>query len=168
MKTIITLLANVCLFLASPSSFACGGNEYWDEDPKGVPVWTTRNEIDLSKAANARVTEDVLRAALVRSGLRSCAGIEKDVVDADVQRALRTQAGPVHRERGWTNYKEITQVLVSHRLRPKLGPMLEVMTRTKISTDRSGRFVSAPLDYQSNAVALANKVAENLTALVSK
>jgi hypothetical protein len=28
MKTIVALLANVCLLLASPSSFACGGNEY--------------------------------------------------------------------------------------------------------------------------------------------
>jgi hypothetical protein len=103
----------------------------------------------------------------VKSGLRSCSGIEKDLVDADVQRALRTEAGPVPRERGWTNYKEITQVLVRHRLRPTLGPVLEIMTRTKIS-DRNGRFMSAPLDYQSNAVALAKKVAENLTTLLSK
>jgi hypothetical protein len=28
MKTIVALLANVCLLPASPSSFACGGNEY--------------------------------------------------------------------------------------------------------------------------------------------
>jgi hypothetical protein len=30
MKTIVALLANLCLLLACPSSFACGGNEYAD------------------------------------------------------------------------------------------------------------------------------------------
>jgi hypothetical protein len=159
------LVAAACLLLANPACFGCGGNEYWDDDPKGFPVWTSRNEIDLNKSGNARVTDDLLRTALGRSGLHSCSGVEKDLLDADVQRAIRTQATPAAREHGWTNYREITQVLIRHRLRPKLGPMLEVMTRTKICTDRSGKFVPAPLDYQSNAVAVANKVAENLAAL---
>jgi hypothetical protein len=168
MKTLFLLAPSLVLALLSSTVLACAGNEYWQDDPKGTPVWTARNEVEVEKAADSRVTDNLLRAALSKSGLRSCSGVEKDLVDADVKRAIRTDSFAVTKHRRWANYQEITQVLIRHRLRGQTGAVLEIMTRTKVCMQRGGRFMPAPLDYQQDAVLLANKVADNLTALLSR
>ena|ERR1700686_16181 len=168
MKTLFLLAPSLVLALLSSTVFACAGNEYWQDDPKGTPVWTLRKVVEIEKEAESRVDDNLLRVAFARSGLKSCSGVEKDLIDADVKRAIRTESTPVAREQLWSNYDEVTQVMIRHRRGRDTGAVLEVMTRTKICWDRSGRFVSAPSKYQQDAVDQANKVARNLVALLSR
>lgn len=168
MKTLIRLAPSLILLVFSSTVFACAGNEYWQDDPKGPPVWTLRKVVEIEKEAEARVDDKLLRVAFARSGLKSCSGVEKDLIDADVKRAIRTDSAPVAREQLWSNYDEITQVMIRHRRGRDSGAVFEVMTRTKICWDRSGRFVPAPSRYQQDAIDQANKVARNLAALLSK
>ena len=167
MKALPPLALSLVFVARASIVFACAGNEYWQEDLKGTPVWTVRKKIEIEKEAEARVDDKLLRVAFARSGLKSCSGVEKDLVNADVKRAIRTEADPVAREQRWANYDEITQLMIRHRQSGHAGAILEVMTRTKIR-DRSGHFVPAPAKYQQDALEQANKVARNLIALLSK
>jgi hypothetical protein len=164
----LRFLLGLCFVLpVASTAFACSGNEYWQDDPKGTPVWISRVEIELDRG-ESRINDQLLRSALVRAGLRYCTGIERDLVDADVKRAIRTAATAISKQRRWTNYQEVTQVMIRYRVGAQTGAVLEVMTRTKVSMDRSGRFVAAPATYQVDATALANRVAENLNAALGR
>lgn len=157
-----------CFFALASRVIACPGNEFWQDDPRGVPVWTSRQEINLDAGASSRVDDALLRTALSRAGLHPCSGVERDLVDADVQRAIRTAASPISKQRRWSNYREVTQVLIRHRQSGRTGGLLEVMTRTKLCFDRSGRFSPASPEYQADAVALASAVADRLNALLAR
>jgi hypothetical protein len=85
-----------------------------------------------------------------------------------VQRAIRSVAFPVARQKGFLNYDEITQVMIRQVLRPNASGVLEVLTRTKIRKAGDSAFVTAPPEYQSNAAELADKITETLTAMLSK
>ena len=168
MKTLPPLALSFVFVALASTALACAGNEYWQDDPKGKPVWTVRNVIELENGAEAKVDDNLLRGALAKSGLKSCSGVEKNLIDADVKRAIRTEAKPISREKFWANYDEVTQLMVRLRRDRQAGPVLEVMTRTKICWDGSGQFVAALPKYQQDAVEQAKKVAQNLGALLSK
>jgi hypothetical protein len=164
MRKYFLLFLSFMLVPGDTSVFACAGNEYWSERD-----WTKRNEIELEKP-DSQITDNLLRAALAGSGVTPCPSVEKDLRSASmkIQRAIRSVASPDTRQRGWENYDEITHVMIRHRLRPNEYGVLEVLTRTKICKDGSGRFVPAPPQYQGNAAALADKIYENLTTLLSR
>jgi hypothetical protein len=168
MKALPPLALSLVFVVRASTAFACAGNEYWQDDPKGTPVWTVRKVVEVEKEAESKVDDNFLRVALAKSGLKSCSGVEKNLIDADVKRAIRTEASPISREKFWANYDEVTQLMIRYRRDLHAGPVLEVMTRTKICWDGSGRFVAALPKYQQDAVDQANKVARNLDALLSK
>jgi hypothetical protein len=157
-----------CFLALASNVIACPGNEYWQDDPKGVPVWTSRQEIELDAAASSKIDDALLRTALLRAGLHPCSGVQKDLIDADVQRAIRTAASPIQKQRRWSNYREVTQVLIRHRQPGRTGAVLEIMTRTKLCFDSSDRFSPASPEYQTDAVALASAVADRLNALLAR
>jgi hypothetical protein len=168
MKALTPLALSLVVVARASTAFACAGNEYWQDDPKGTPVWTVRKVVEVEKDAEARVDDNLLRVALAKSGLKSCSGVEKNLIDADVKRAIRTEARPIAKEKFWANYDEVTQLMIRYRRDLHAGAVLEVMTRTKICWDGGGRFVPALAKYQQDAVAQADKVARNLDALLSK
>ena len=172
MKILVPLALSLALIFRASTAFGCAGNEYWRDDPKGTPVWTVRKVIAIEKDAESQVDDNLLRVALAKSGLKSCSGVEKDLIDADVKRAIRTEARPITIVKPYVHYDEVTQLMIRHRQNRHAGAVLEVMTRTKICWDRSGRFVPplgpALAKYQQDAVDQANKVARNLDALLSK
>jgi hypothetical protein len=157
-----------CFLLLISRVIACPGNEYWQDDPKGVPVWTSRLEIEVGAGASAKIDDTLLRTALVQAGLHPCSDVERDLVDADVRRAIRTAASPIDKQRRWSNYREVTQIMIRHRQRGRTAGVLEIMTRTKLCFDRSGRFSPASPEYQADAVALASAVAAKLNALLPR
>ena len=171
MKALPPLALSLVFVARASIVFACAGNEYWRGDPEGTPVWTVREVVEVKKEAESKVDDSLLRVALVKSGLKSCSDVEKNLIDADVKRAIRTEARPIAIVKPFVHYDEVTQLMIRHRQNRHAGAVLEVMTRTKICWDGSGRFVRpvGPLTkYQQDAVDQASKVAHNLDALLSK
>jgi hypothetical protein len=167
MKSRFPLVISLTLTLRGAAAFACSGNEYWQDDPKGVPVWTSRYEVEIENG-DSQITDNFLRTALARAGLKPCSSVEKDLVDADVKRAIRTDSSPISKAKRWGNITEITQVMIRHRARKQANGILEVLTRTKIRKARAGRFLPASPEDQQDAATLANKIADDLRAALSR
>jgi hypothetical protein len=163
-------LAAVVLLAGGSRLAACPGNEYWQNDPKDPPVWTSREELDVQQN-ESKVSDDLLRAAFAKSGLVPCPGTERDLITADVKMAVRTKASPISKEKGLNNYDEVTQIMIRYRKDPKnlqAAGVLEIMTRTKVRFSENGPFFRARPEFQANAIWLAKKVSDNLTVLLSK
>ena len=170
MNTRLFLIAVLVLLAGGSHLAACPGNEYWQNDPKEPPVWTSREELDLQNN-ESKITENLLRTALTRSGLVPCPDTEKNLINADVRMAVRTKASPISKERGLNNYDEVTQIIIRYRKDPKnqqAPAILEVMTRTKVRFSDDGPFFRAPPEFQANALWLAKKVSANLNLLLSR
>jgi hypothetical protein len=167
MKSLFPLFISLTFALGGSAAFACSGNEYWQDDPEGVPVWTSRYEVEIEKG-DAQINDNFLRMALARARLKPCSSVEKDLIDADVKRAIRTDSSPSSKQKRWGNITEITQVMIRHRARHQAPAILEVLTRTKIRKTRAGRFLPASPEDQQDAARLANKIADDLKASLSR
>jgi len=170
MTRFLFLFLSFALVAADTRVFACTGNEYWPD----TPGWIHRNDNDIElselRKTDSQITDNHLRTALRMSGVTPCPGVEKDLVSSNmkVQRAVRSAAAPVTRQKGFLNYDEITQVMIRHVLRPNAVGVLEVLTRTKICKAGDSNWVTAPPEYQRNAAELTDKITETLTAMLSK
>lgn len=154
------LTLSVVIGLQSGRALACDGDGYWPE-PAQVKTWWSRQMVSFA-AADAKVTDELLKEVMASAGLSPCPMGEKDLIGQDVKviRACRSNVLVQGISVQWDVCNECTQVLI--RLLDRSGPQgtIEVLTRTKWG--KNGEPFSQADDKAKRAPALALLVASKL------